>query len=47
MLQVGKIALTKADDPVHFFYLLYITKELEGITGIAKRCLWAQVPSRE
>ena len=27
MLQVGEIVLIKADDSVHFLYLLYITKE--------------------
>ena len=26
MMQVGEIALTKGNDPVHFFYLLYMTK---------------------
>ena len=36
MLQVGKIALMKANDPVHFFYFLYITKEQGNITEIVK-----------
>ena len=36
MLQVDKIALIKADDPVHFFYLLYISKEQESITELVK-----------
>ena len=37
MVQVREIALTKANDPVHFFYLvLYITKEQGSITEIVK-----------
>ena len=36
MLQVGEIALMKANDPVHFFYLLYLTKEQVNITEIVK-----------
>ena len=36
MLQVGKIALMKANDPVHFFYVLYLTKEQVNITEIVK-----------
>ena len=36
MLQVGEIALFKADDPVHFFYLSYVTKEQEIIKEIFK-----------
>ena len=31
ILQVGEIALIIADDPVHFIYLLYITKKQESI----------------
>ena len=36
MAHVGEIALTKAYDPVHFFYLFYITKEQGSITKIVK-----------
>ena len=36
MLQVGEIALIKADDPVHCFYLLYVTKEQEIIKEMFK-----------
>ena len=47
MVQVREIVLTKANDPVHFFYLgLYITKEQGSITEIVKED-WLQVPSRE
>ena len=31
-----KIPFIKADDPFHFFYLLYITKEQESIIEIVK-----------
>ena len=36
MLQVGEIAPIKADDPVHCFYLLYVTKEQEIIKEMFK-----------
>ena len=36
MVHVGEIALTEANDLVHFLYLLYITKEQGSITKILK-----------
>ena len=34
MLQIGEIALIKADAPFNFFHLLCITKEQQSITEI-------------
>lgn len=35
-LQICEFALIKADNPFHFFYFLYITKEQESTTEIVK-----------